>query len=211
MNEDQVKAIIKQVQNDNQYNFSGGYFHAHTGLDSPKVNISDVARFPATANNGDTIQFSTSLNTWQAVSGSTSIYGRMHLGAAQTINDGTTVQVNVNTATFTGAGITVDTTNKKFTVLTAGVYLIYGQVAFSSTPASGKVFAAYIYTGSAGGTLRAGSSMHSSNTNVITSAIMTMKNLVVGDDIYLYGFHNNGSNVGLQTGVDGTFLEVSLV
>lgn len=55
MDEQQVQDLIERSLNSGQYDYGKVVYHAHTGADSPIVDIASVGRFPANPVNGDTV------------------------------------------------------------------------------------------------------------------------------------------------------------
>ena len=83
-------------------------FHRHTGSDSPKIKYIDLEDI------------------------STGTVGKLTIAGTQSINNQSETLVNFDTSVI-ALGITVDTTNKKMTVLTAGKYLISAKIGYSAT------------------------------------------------------------------------------
>lgn len=104
-----------------------------------------------------------------------------------TINDSSETQVTLNSNTF-ATGITWDATNHCFTCVTAGRYLVLGQVHYL-TVTDAKVYYAKIAKNF---TVVTSSLAHSGSTNPLSVRVSDILDLAVGDNVELYTEHNSG-------------------
>ena len=74
--EEQMKQIAQQVYNQNQAKNQNTTFvvpkHVHNGVDTNRIDIKDIARFPANPTNGQTVVFNSTTNQWEATTPSSS-------------------------------------------------------------------------------------------------------------------------------------------
>lgn len=197
-----------ELSSDLQYQKGNIPFHTHNRVDSPPVDISDIARFPSTASNGDVPVFSTSMNQWVAQAGSSTAYARMFFSGVQSVNDTTETQVNLNNSSL-ASGITTDTTNHYFVIVTQGVYRISGSLIYGQ-PIDGGLYEAAIYKNGATELVRVVN--NSGSTLPIGVSFDDIWTLAANDTIQLNTFHNSaGAAKTIYSGSPYTFISLELV
>lgn len=179
-----------------------------TAIPYTTTNPTHTPRNPGTPtfyNNGSTYQLLIYANgAWRDASASF-IGGRMYLNGAQSINDITTTKVTFDTAAITGVGITSDTSNSKFTVLTAGKYVVSAQLWYNQ-PIDGGLYRIMIYLN---GGLYSGAANTSGALNLPVSPNITdLISLSVGDTIEIYTFHNSSASKSISAGSDQTYFSI---
>lgn len=146
-------------------------------------------------------------NTWTKV-GSSTVAGKIYLNSAQNIANNSLSAVNIDTSSI-AVGVTVDTTNKRLTVLTAGYYLLSGQVCWGQTT-DGKNYKSYIDVN--GGEVVTGYAHASVTGNYyLTSPLNTIIYLNVGDQVKLYCSQVSGNSQSLVTGSNYTYLAINKI
>lgn len=124
--------------------------------------------------------------------GGSSINGRAHGTSTQSISAGTDTKVSLGVKDFAN-GITYDTTNHKFTIITAGQYIVTGTCFFSSITNSGKAVIAKLFKN---GSVIAESGFGSvASGNLAAPQVTDIQNCIAGDFFELFVFQNDtGSN-----------------
>ena len=131
---------------------------------------------------------------YKNISLSASINGRSSAASGQSVNDVTDTKINIDTVTVTAVGITFDSTNKRFTALAAGNYIVSGVVIYQTTT-DVKLYQAVLFKGLSGGSSSAyskSSLISGGGTYSLSIVISDIVTLAVGDYIELYTFHNSG-------------------
>lgn len=218
------QVVVPQDQTPGVVTTDSGYkFHRHTGVDTPRIDTSDLLGFPIdstipnwTAEEGEmrlsndgTLRAINIMvgQAWRTVAIGNPISGRLHRGvSAQTIPDITATTVQLNVITFGGVGITVspNTGSHRFTAVTAGRYSVSGGVTYIS-PAADAYYQAEIRVN---GARVSAVEVHSSNTNPICAAISDTVNLAVGDYVQLWTFHNSSADKDIYGNPDNTWLSI---
>lgn len=130
MEDDKIQQAIDTQQTADQYGVAKTPYHTHNGTDSPRVDISSIARFPSTPSDGDSIVFSASMNQWVVGSGG-GANASSHGASTTSIPNGTATQVKLNSNDFTN-GITWDGTNFRFVIDSDGQYLIVAGIRYTN-------------------------------------------------------------------------------
>lgn len=144
--------------------------HRHQGTDYPKIDYNDLVNLPTI---------------------SSGITGKLTMGGVQSINDSSETLVAFDTSGFTAVGITVDTTNKKMTILTVGKYLITAKLTYSATVDLKSYQLRIKKNGSQIGIDWITSSV-ASGTHYITTIISNVFDLAVDDYIEIYAYQLSG-------------------
>lgn len=154
--------------------------HKHTGSDFNKVNYSDLE------------------------GSSSSVYAKAYLNSAQATTGQT--KVLLDTEVFS-SGITF--ASNKFTILTAGKYLIQAKIGLSALP-DAKSMRVEIYKG--GALISRTRYMSSINSVDMYGDNVGLFNLAVGDYIELYvGHSNDPTSHNLITGEGSTEMSLILI
>lgn len=200
---DKVNQILGGVQN-----VAKTPFHLHNGNDSPQIDISNIARFPSNPNDGDTIIYSSALKQWITSTGSGgNSNGRSHGSNIVVIPSGSGAQITLNANDFAN-GITWDSTNHQFVIVTAGQYLITGAIIFTNIT-DGKVYECWIVVN--GVVLTQVLNQAGSSVSALSITATDILNLAAGDTVQLYTFQGSGSNQNLGTSGDNTYLSIAKV
>lgn len=177
----QFDEAIQNYAIKNQYGVSLIPYHTHNGTDSPVI----------------------------ASSATTSVNGRSGGSGVTTIVTSTLTKVTLNTNDFAN-GITWDSTNHRFVVLTAGQYQINAQVTYFNNIAGGGIYIGYIYINGVAHT--AFEFVGDGGTGWNESAGMSdIADLSVNDYIELYAFQTSGSNAGIYNDTSITFLSLAKI
>lgn len=124
------------------------------------------------------------------------IAGRSHKSSNQSINDVSSTKV-VWEANDYANGITWDSGNNQFTVVTAGYYFISASVLFANT-VDGSLYGIRIFLNGSEITFHQAQSGNAGGT--ISTMIFDTQSLAVGDHITIYVFHNSGAARDLSAG-----------
>lgn len=169
-----------QINPSAQYAPSPVPYHTHNGTDSPKIS-----------------------------STSTSINARSHGTAVTSIASGADTLVQLNVNDFAN-GVTWDSANHQFKILTAGQYIISGTVTWQAVTDQ-KLYKTAIYKGGLGGTILEYASVTASGTTSVGPCGTTIADLVVGDTIQLACFQNSGGSQSIYTNSEITNLNIAKV
>ncbi len=159
-------------------------FHKHTGNDAPKVSYNDLENKPV------------------------GIAGKLTMSGSQAIDSSSETLVNFDTSGFTAVGITVDATNKKMTILTAGKYLISVLLLYAAT-VDLKSYQIRIYKNGTGGTkIYNGffTSNVASGTRNLPILVSDIFDLAANDYIEIYAYHTAG--VAQSIGIGGDYFAI---
>ena len=131
-------------------------------------------------------------------------YGRMYLTGGQSIGAASDTKVALNNTDFS-QGVTADLTNNQFTIQTAGIYAIIGQVWYS-VGSVGDIHECYLKVNSS--YITQGRTV-SPTTNANSTLLYDLKNLNSGDTVQLWTQTSNGSGQSLLNGSGiYTYLEI---
>lgn len=136
--------------------------------------------------------------------GGSSITGRSGGSGVTTISTATYTKVTLTNTI--ASGITWDNTNKRFTVLTAGKYVVTGQVAWG-TVTNGQQYYTIIYKN---GSLNSYGFFASTGTPEACT-VTDLLDLSVSDYIELYVYQASGGNQTIQNDAQITFLTIAAV
>ncbi len=139
------------------------------------------------------------IQTLEEDSSSSGTAARLYMSASQAINDSTPTLVNFNTQDFAN-GITVSTTNKSFTILTAGKYLVSAIISYSAT-VDAKSYAIMIYKASSA--ISSAWASSSGTTKQCAPNITDILDLAVGDVITIYAIQYSGGAETITNSVAG--------
>lgn len=135
----------------------------------------------------------------QNASAQPSAIGRATAGTA-TITDALNTKVLIGSPTFVATGITLDTSNHRFTATVAGKYAVFGAVVYNTSVAN-KHYSAQIWkTNSQYSVVWQIPGDNGAVNPAITITISDIVSLSVGDYIELYTFHNSGLDEALASG-----------
>lgn len=153
----QVQRMITESQKKTQYNWSYVPAHIHNGIDSPSLN------FPVV----------TPINASGPGSGTTTVAASF-----------TDTKIPITSADFAN-GITYDSTNKRFQIVTAGQYYITGFIFWSNPSVANVSYQTIVY-------LNGSSNFKSTIVPPVTSVSISIPatrilNLAAGDYLELYG------------------------
>lgn len=160
-------------------------------------------------NNGQNIFDGVHLNPQFAIALKNFIYAnpstnsalcRAHAASTQSIADVTNTKVVIDSADIAGLNLTFDSVNNRFTCLAPGNYVATGSVVYN-TVTDNKLYIAKIFKNG---------SQYSQNYFVpggtgptspaLSVVISDLVNLVIGDYVELYTFHNSGLSESLASG-----------
>lgn len=164
---------------------------------------------PSQSGNAGTVLATNGVNLyWFGLPTASVPYGRMSLASSQSPASATPTKVLLDTTTLE-FGITADPiTNHRFTVVTAGVYFIHGQVGYQSyVTGSNLVAEVYINGSQTVYSLAAGFN----SGQLATVETSDLVHLNVGDYIELYTFHTFGSPAALENSSAITFLDITFI
>ena len=130
------------------------------------------------------------------------ISGKLTMGGNQSINSGNETLVNFDTSGFTPIGITVDATNKKMTILTAGKYLITVKLVYSATVDNKSYQLRIKKNGTTNISISWATSSVVLGTYYSQIVVSDVFNLAVNDYIEIYAYHIAG--VAQNIGVTGS-------
>lgn len=149
-------------------------YHVHDDLDAPKVktsNLDNDAGWPETAGATSTNASGPGTNTTIAASFSPT-------------------KMSISSADFAN-GITYDSGNKRFQIVTAGQYIIAAELYYSNPNDVGKSYQTMVYVN--GSQAFAAYSVCAASGIAISQSAVKILNLAAGDYIELYGQTGAGS------------------
>jgi hypothetical protein len=164
-----------------QYGVGPIPYHIHNDIDSPKLDSSSII-------------------------GLSSVAGSSRGAASTTIGTGSDTKVQLDANNFAD-GITWDSTNNRFTVITAGYYLCAGTVTWQAVTDQ-KLYKTAIYKN---GSVVAYTSTTASGTASVGPCVSIVLSLVANDYIELYCFQNSGGNQQIYTNAELTNLSICKV
>lgn len=126
---------------------------------------------------------------WRSVSLGGSICGQGTPTSGQSIDASSITKITLSNSI--ASGITFDDANDRYTIVTAGKYLIIGRVTYQ-TPEADKIHKAMIYLNN--GVIFSAFS-HSSNTSSVSVEVSGIYTLAVDDYIELFTFHNSSGAI----------------
>lgn len=130
-------------------------------------------------------------------SAGTKATGKLFVGSLQGIDNATVTLVNMDSEEFS-EGVTVDTANKKITILTDGYYLINGQLSWDTTTADTKY---WTYISKNGSTIRQ-SVVQASMASSLSVQVNDILHLVAGDYIQISCYQDSGGPKYIRAGAD---------
>lgn len=130
--------------------------------------------------------------------------GRMNMSSPQTITDQVATLIAFTTNSMSAVGITADTANNRFTILTAGKYLVHAQLWYNQPDDQG-LYQTYIYNN---GGEQSRTSLTAAGTNPVSPSAVDILDLAVGDDIQVYTFHNSASDKTISNGGNLSFFSI---
>ena len=114
-------------------------------------------------------------------------------GTAQTLSSATFVKLEINTEVVDSASAYDNTTNYRFTPLSAGKYYIFGQMTTDSSTDMARVMSAIYLNGSQ---ISQSNSFNDDSSSSYTATIVDMNGTT--DYVELFGFLTSGGNTDLQ-------------
>lgn len=159
-----IEDIVLTFIRKSQYDLKGTPYHEHNGIDSSRINYSNLLNTPTT---------SSSVNASGPGSGTTTVAASF-----------TDTKIPITSADFAN-GITYDSTNKRFQIVTAGQYYITGFIFWSNPSVANVSYQTIVY-------LNGSSNFKSTIVPPVTSVSISIPatrilNLSVGDYLELYG------------------------
>lgn len=165
------------------------------------LGIGDVITF--IWNGGDWVELSRSING----SVTSNINARSYGSGVTSINDATDTKVTLATNSFAN-NITWDASTSKFTILTAGIYLITARVTYTNTT-DGKLYKTQVSKNSDTATMILLADAMSSVAGGTCGAVAAdLQSLAVSDTLELYTYHNAGAAQTIGTASSLTYLSV---
>ena len=114
-------------------------------------------------------------------------------GTVQTLSSATFVKLQINTEVVDSASAYDNTTNYRFTPLSAGKYYIFGQMTTDSSTDMARVMSAIYLNGSQ---ISQSNSFNDDSSSSYTATIVDMNGTT--DYVELFGFLTSGGNTDLQ-------------
>lgn len=178
--DDKINAYADQAK----FNVAQIPAHAHTGVDSTRIDYLDIIGTPA------------------PVVATPTVAGKLYQGSQQGYQAATlTVTLNSNAI---DEGVAIDTGAYTITIETAGVYCIIASVGWDNVTADCKYWT-YICKG---GTPIKNSCVQSSITGALYVPCSDVVTLAVGDVISLQASQDSGNNMYTRAGADDTSLSI---
>lgn len=198
MNEQQVRALIRQELKNSQYKVGGVPYHVHNGIDTPHISYGNVSGIPTATRSSSSL--------------SSSIAARAYGTSSSSIPSGIDTLVALNSLDF-AAGITWNATDSEFVVETAGYYLITGIATYASTKSGSEYQTEISINGNAAGSGASAKCYFQASINggAAGPCVSTILSLNVGDYIQLYTWQNSGGNEGIYDSSNLTYLAVAMV
>ena len=144
-------------------------------------------------------------NIWENIGGSKTICGKMYPDTTQATTGSVSV-ISMNKESFS-EGITADTTNYRFIIITPGYYRITGEITFQSPPAD----TSYLTLVAKNGSTLTKYTAHSSNTDRLSVSTSDIVYLDTDDYIDLRCYQSSGTSVNIREEADETFLIINKI
>jgi len=125
---------------------------------------------------------------YKSLSKSPIAIGSSHKTSIQSIPDTTDTNVVWETNDYAN-GVTWDSTNNRFTILTTGKYLVSSSILFSSTTAD-KMYQILLYKNTT--EITRGAIQSSVASLFVTPSVSHILDLVIGDYVEIHSYHNSG-------------------
>lgn len=212
-NSSKMRISARWYQDDKSTFVAGGTSRTSTGSSTDWQRISGFDEAPANA------RYARLLVTLNETTGTHTMYAdRARLSAAPVscrvyqssasvaVSSGSPQQVDFDSESFDNVD-NFDTSADEFTAPEDGNYLVQGQAGVQSL-GNGKFVQAMIYKNSSLFQLGPRNYNHSGGTDDVLSSVVSVVSLVEGDTISLYVEHDEGSNLNLIEGEDGSNLNV---
>ena len=145
-----------------------------------------------------------------ALGGGGGVNGRSHGTGITSIPANTPTKLTPTVNDFAN-GITWDATNHKFTIVTAGQYLVIACITWSSGPGSmnGKDFETRIYKNGSEVTLAIQQGVNANDSITVTSS--DMFDCVIGDYFEIYAFQDSAITQGIANSNETAYLSIAKV